>query len=228
MFTGIIEDLGIIKKINKNQLTVTTKLDGIKLGDSICINGVCLTTTHCSPASPSSGGLLTAHCSLIKADISAETLKRTNLGMLKPGDKVNLERAMKTDGRFGGHFVTGHIDGIGKIKKLERLKNFKVMKFSVPESLSKHIVEKGSIAIDGISLTVSAVTQLTAHLPRRRQAGYCLLTVSVIPYTLKNTTLDMKKAGDTVNIETDILSKYVLKSPEKKEITIEMLRKAGF
>lgn len=217
MFTGIIEDLGIIKKINRNQISVATKLDDIKTGDSICVNGVCLTVVNSSIIHRPSSIVPTSlrPSSLFQADVSEETLSRTNLGKMKPGGKVNLERAMKSDGRFGGHFVTGHIDGTGKITKITKSGNSEIWQFSNTENISRYIVEKGSIAVDGISLTVA-----------EKNKNY--FTAAVIPYTLNNTTLGIKKTGDTVNLETDILSKYVLQVPGKKEITLGTLKKAGF
>ncbi|MBI5574212.1 MAG: riboflavin synthase [Elusimicrobia bacterium] len=207
MFTGIIEDLGTVKKINKMQITVETKLDDIKIGDSVCVNGVCLTVVDYL--------LLVTRYSLLTFDISEETFKKTNLGELKIGSVVNLERALKSDGRLGGHFVTGHIDGTGKILKIKKSGNSEIWQFSIPEILSKYIAEKGSVAIDGISLTIV-------------EKKINSFSVAIIPHTLKNTTLGIKKVGDTVNIETDILAKYILQQKEKNKITSETLKKAGF
>jgi riboflavin synthase len=201
MFTGIIEDLGTVKKISKKQITTNTKLDDIKIGDSVCVNGVCLTVVDITNS--------------ITFDISEETLKRTNISKLKINDKVNLERAIKSDGRFGGHFVTGHIDAIGKILKIIKNSNSEIWQFENPKDLSKYIVEKGSIVIDGISLTVA----------EKKSNSF---TISVIPYTLTNTTLGIKKVGDIVNLETDILAKYTLQKINKNEITPELLKKAGY
>ncbi len=205
MFTGIIESLGTVKKISKTQITINAKLDDIKIGDSICVSGVCLTVSTLYPL-PSTLYLLTF-------DISEETFKKTNLGELKIGSIVNLERALKSDGRLGGHFVTGHIDAVGKI--ISQFPNFQIWKFGNPENLSKYIVEKGSVAVDGISLTV--VEKKTNSF-----------SVAIIPHTLKNTTLGIKKVGDTVNIETDILAKYILQQKEKNKITSETLKRTGF
>ena len=143
MFTGIIEDLGTVKKISKTQIAVETKLDDIKIGDSVCFNGVCLTVSN----------FIISQFYNFTADVSEETFKKTNLGELKIGSIVNLERALKTDGRLGGHFVTGHVDGTGKILKIKKSGNSEIWQFSIPENLSKYIAEKGSAAIDGISLT---------------------------------------------------------------------------
>ena len=210
MFTGIIEDLGTVKKISKTQITVETKLDDIKIGDSICVSGVCLTVVDYS--------LLATRYSLFTADISEETFKKTNLGELKIGSIINLERALKSDGRLGGHFVTGHIDGTGKILKIKKSGNSEIWQFSIPENLSKYIAEKGSVAIDGISLTIALIGKKSDSF-----------SAAIIPHTLKNTTLKEKKIGDTVNLETDILAKYILKqNNEKTKITSVTLKKAGF
>ncbi|MEW6556297.1 MAG: riboflavin synthase [Elusimicrobiota bacterium] len=205
MFTGITEDLGTVKKTNKTQIVVETKLDDIKIGDSICINGVCLTVCE----------FTSSRVHEFTSQISEETYKRTNLGGLKVEDKVNLERAMKSDGRFGGHFVTGHIDGVGQVLAISEFRNSRIVKFSNPENLSKYIIEKGSIAVDGISLTVA------------EKKGNSF-SVAIIPYTLKNTTLGIKKVGDSVNLETDILAKYASQKLEKQVITFDTLKKAGF
>ncbi|PIU83393.1 MAG: riboflavin synthase [Elusimicrobia bacterium CG06_land_8_20_14_3_00_38_11] len=207
MFTGIIEDLGTVKKISKTQITVETKLDDIKIGDSVSVNGVCLTVINRS--------LLVTRYSLVTFDISEETFKKTNLGKLKIGIIVNLERALKSGGRLGGHFVTGHIDGVGKILRISLFHNSRIVKFSNPENLTKYITEKGSVAMDGISLTIA-------------EKKVNSFSAAIIPHTLKNTTLGIKKVGDTVNIETDILAKYVLQQKEKNKITFETLKKAGF
>lgn len=201
MFTGIIEDLGTVKKISKTQITVETKLDDIKIGDSICVSGVCLTVINYS---------------LLTFGISEETFKKTNLGELKIGSIVNLERALKSDGRLGGHFVTGHIDGTGEILKIKKSGNSEIWQFSIPENLSKYIAEKGSVAIDGISLTIAEIKPNS-------------FSAAIIPHTLKNTTLKEKKIGDTVNLETDILAKYIIKqNNENTKITSVTLKKAGF
>ena len=209
MFTGIIEDLGTVRKISKTQIIVDTKLDDIKIGDSICVSGVCLTVINSK--------LSTLNSQLL-FDISEETFKKTNLGELKIGNIVNLERALKSDGRLGGHFVTGHIDGTGKILKIKKSGNSEIWQFSIPENLSKYIAEKGSVAIDGISLTIALIGKKSDSF-----------SAAIIPHTFKNTTLKEKKIGDTVNLETDILAKYILKqNNEKTKITSVTLKKAGF
>lgn len=191
MFTGIIEEIGHISHIRTggSACTVTvaaqTVLTDVRIGDSIAVNGTCLTV--CS--------FDAGHFS---ADVMPETMRRTNLGSLAPGAPVNLERAMAADGRFGGHIVSGHIDGTGSIRSLRREGNAVWVTIAAPAELLRYIVEKGSIAIDGISLTVAAVTEQD-------------FSVSVIPHTGSETTLLGKKPGDAVNLECDIVAKYVEK-----------------
>lgn len=191
MFTGIIEEKGMISRIMKTTsqaiLTIKAKkvMEDIHIGDSIAVNGICLTVTSFS-------------ANEFQADVMHETLDRTSLKMLKPGSSVNLERAMAAGGRFGGHMVSGHIDGTGRITdiKEDSLAIWYTIETS-PEILH-YIVEKGSIAIDGISLTVAKVTQTT-------------FAVSTIPHTRVVTTLGERRAGDLVNLENDIVGKYVEK-----------------
>lgn len=225
MFTGIIEETGKIESVaNGNKSAIITiiadkVLKGTKIGDSIAVNGVCLTVTSIS------GNKFTA-------DVMAETIRRGSLGTLKHGSKVNLERAMAADGRFGGHIVSGHIDGTGVIRSLEREDNAVWVEIETPDKLLKYIVEKGSIAIDGISLTVAKLTDDS-------------FSVSVIPHTGEETTLLAKKPGDIVNLENDIVGKYVerlmnfntsQKSPfdnktatsTKSNITMDFLTENGF
>ena len=225
MFTGIIEETGKIESVaNGNKSAIITiiadkVLKGTKIGDSIAVNGVCLTVTSIS------GNKFTA-------DVMAETIRRSSLGTLKHGSKVNLERAMAADGRFGGHIVAGHIDGTGVIRSLEREDNAVWVEIETPDKLLKYIVEKGSIAIDGISLTVAKLTDDS-------------FSVSVIPHTGEETTLLAKKPGDIVNLENDIVGKYVerlmnfntsQKSPfdnktatsTKSNITMDFLTENGF
>lgn len=189
MFTGIVEETGKIESVTKGSksaiLTVAAHkvLEDTKIGDSIAVNGVCLTVTSIS------GNKFTA-------DVMAETIRRSSLGSLKHGSKVNLERAMAADGRFGGHIVSGHIDGVGTIRSLIREDNAVWVEIETPDKLLKYIIEKGSIAIDGISLTVAKLTDDS-------------FSVSVIPHTGEETTLLIKKPGDIVNLENDIVGKYV-------------------
>ena len=191
MFTGIIEEIGTVKKISlagkSGSLEIGAKkvLEGTKIGDSIAVNGVCLTVTNLSSAT-------------FTADIMAETVRRSSLGSLSSGSGVNLERAMAADGRFGGHIVSGHIDGTGKIARLQKEENAVWVHISASKEILALIVEKGSIAIDGISLTVANVSDSE-------------FAVSIIPHTASETTLLSKKAGDIVNLENDIVGKYVQK-----------------
>lgn len=215
MFTGIVEEMGTIAGIQKGAksavLTVQAKkvFEDIHIGDSIALNGVCLTVT-------SLGG------DTYTADVMNETLQRSSLGSLTIGSRVNLERAMAANGRFGGHIVSGHIDGTGTVKKVEKDDNAIWYTIAAPENLMKYIVEKGSIAIDGISLTVA----------KRSDVDFA---ISMIPHTAKETVLSQKKPGDIVNLENDIVGKYVeqLMRYEQKEektsgLTREFLLKAGF
>lgn len=215
MFTGIIEELGTIEQIEKGSESAVLHigcrevLKGTKIGDSIAVNGVCLTVT-------------TMGANGYTADVMAETLDRSSLGCLKKGSFVNLERAMPADGRFGGHIVAGHIDGTGKIESINRDETAVWYKISAGEDIMRYIVEKGSITIDGISLTV-------ARCEREN------FSVSIIPHTQKNTVLKERKIGDIVNLETDIIGKYVEKlmqpkEPEKpeKKVTLELLAQNGF
>lgn len=191
MFTGIVEELGQVKALslrgNSGTLTIKAKkvLEGTKIGDSIAVNGVCLTVTNMKNSE-------------FSADVMAETVRRSSLGSLQSGSYVNLERAMAADGRFGGHIVSGHIDGTGRIESMKREENAVWVTVECGEKILDLIVEKGSICIDGISLTVAAVTDRS-------------FSVSVIPHTGEETTLLKKKAGDPVNLENDIVGKYIQK-----------------
>nr|WP_274955365.1 riboflavin synthase [Treponema porcinum] len=167
------------------QIQASTVLEGTKTGDSIAVNGVCLTVTKLTKSS-------------FTADVMAETFRRTNLGNLGKNSRVNLERAMAADGRFGGHIVSGHIDGTGIISRIKEEGNAVWIYISVPQSILNLIVEKGSVAVDGISLTVAAVSDKE-------------FAVSVIPHTRENTALSGKKTGAVVNLENDIIGKYVQK-----------------
>ncbi len=187
MFTGIIEETGTIISAGNGKICVAAKkvLGGTKIGDSIAVNGVCLTVTGMDSGS-------------FTADVMNETLNRSNLGSLKKGNRINLERAMAADGRFGGHFVSGHIDGTGTILKMQNDGNAVWVYISALPPILNLIIEKGSVAIDGISLTVAKVDEKE-------------FAVSVIPHTGEETTLLNKKAGDIVNLENDIIGKYVQK-----------------
>lgn len=194
MFTGIVQGVGKIEKINQNtknrsafQMTVDLgkHAKGLKVGQSVALNGVCLSATKISKNK----------CDFEMID---ETIKQTDLGNLVPGAKVNIERSLKVGDRMEGHFVLGHVDGVGIIKKIEKKPKEVKVWFEVPKKLVKFVVKKGSIAIDGISLTVVDVT--------KNNASVCL-----IPHTIKITNFQSKKVGDKINIETDILGKYILK-----------------
>ena len=187
MFTGIIEEVGKVESVGAGCIKVKAKtvLEGTKIGDSIAVNGVCLTVTSMTAES-------------FTADVMNETLSRTNLGGLKKGSGVNLERAMAAGGRFGGHIVSGHVDGTGKIQKMQDDGNAVWVYISCSQDILSLIIEKGSITIDGISLTVAKITD-------------SYFAVSVIPHTGEETTLLSKKAGDAVNLENDIIGKYVKK-----------------
>ena len=209
MFTGIIEETGKIINIVRGSLscriTIGAKriFDDLKLGDSVAVNGVCLTAAQMSGAT-------------FTADVMAETMRKTALGSLTPGNSVNLERAMPLNGRFGGHIVSGHIDGTGAIIGMRREDNAVWVRIAADRALIRYIVEKGSVALDGISLTVAEVTADS-------------FSVSVIPHPAANTTLLNKKNGDRLNIECDIIGKYIEKlSKPSSGITIEFLTENGF
>ena len=214
MFTGIVEELGTVKQVVSGsawgQIEIAGRevLEGTKLGDSIAVNGVCLTVTNLRSDS-------------FTADVMAETMRRSNLGSLKKGDQVNLERAMAADGRFGGHMVSGHIDGTGVISQMKQEGNAVWVTVDTSEELMRLIVEKGSIAIDGISLTVAK------EMPGAFQ-------VSIIPHTGEETTLLKKKTGAVVNLENDMIGKYVEKLMRKESegggssLTLDFLKQHGF
>ncbi|MBA4437708.1 MAG: riboflavin synthase [Nitrosopumilaceae archaeon] len=194
MFTGIVEGVGTVNKISKitkNRSAIEMTIDlgkqvkGLKIGQSVALNGVCLTATKISKSK----------CIF---EMIEETTKKTDLGNLKVGGVVNIERSLKAGDRLEGHFVLGHVDGVGKIKKIVKKPKEVQVYFEVPKSLAKYVVKKGSIAIDGISLTVVDIKKTLA-------------SVSLIPHTIQITNFHTKKVGDKVNIETDILGKYILK-----------------
>ncbi|WP_097004249.1 riboflavin synthase [Lacrimispora amygdalina] len=215
MFTGIIEETGVLKKVHKGAHSALLTLQGdvifddLEIGDSVSVNGVCLTVSG-----------LSSHT--FQADVMHETLNRSCLGRLHSGDFVNLERAMAADGRFGGHIVSGHIDGIGTITSVRRDDNAIWYTIAAEERILRYIVEKGSIALDGISLTVASVNNTEFR-------------ISAIPHTVKSTTLSYKKAGDPVNLENDLIGKYMEKlllpvpdKPQSGGITREFLAKSGY
>ena len=210
MFTGLIEEVGRVRRIlpdaGRFALSAKAVLEGMKIGDSIAVNGVCLTVTDFDGRS-------------FTADVTPETLRRSALGCLRPGDAVNRERPMAANGRFGGHFVSGHIDGIGRIAHRVKEGNSVLIEIEAPPEILSLVVEKGSVAIDGISLTVTAVDS--------KKFG-----VSIIPHTGEQTTLLRKKAGDSVNLETDLIGKYVQKllrpEPRSSPFTLDFLAQNGF
>ena len=187
MFTGIIEELGKIRQITTNKIKIDCKnvLSGTQLGDSVAVNGVCLTVTDIGD------GCLTA-------DISPETAQVTTFSDIKTGDIVNLERAMPADGRFGGHIVSGHIDGRGKFINAAKVNEFYNFEFELTEDCARYTVKKGSVAINGISLTIADIQNNTVKC-------------AIIPHTYENTNLKTLKHGDFVNIEVDITAKYIEK-----------------
>ncbi len=194
MFTGIVEELGRIDQIERTadaaRLTVHGPLavTGAREGDSIAVNGVCLT-------------VVTSTSQAFTTDVMAQTLKMSTLGSLVAGSPVNLERAALVGGRLGGHIVQGHVDGTGRVLAITPGSAWRVLRFSLPGELAGLVVDKGSIAVDGVSLTVSAISA-----PDEKEAWF---EVSLIPETLRATTLGLKAVGDTVNLETDILARHV-------------------
>ena len=212
MFTGIVEGKGEVKSITAGSkgfvISVEAPFDlsADSIGDSIAINGICLTITTISG-------------NTFRADVSKETLSRTTLSDVKKGEDVNLERALKVGDRMGGHIVTGHIDGTGKIGKRETRGESVWFEVTAPDELMRYMVEKGSVTLDGISLTINSV-------------GKDFFALNIIPHTLDATTLGSKKPRDTVNIETDIIGKYVerlmqgQKTPEG--VGMELLKECGF
>ncbi len=195
MFTGIVEELGTIESVEDQgdaiRLTVTAALvlEDASLGDSISVNGCCLTVAA------KTGDTWTA-------DVMQETLDRTSLSGLRPGDRVNLERAVTVDKRLGGHIVQGHVDGIGRVARRSPSEHWELVEVEMPGELAKFLVDKGSISVDGVSLTVV-------------EAGADRFTVSLIPETLARTTLGLRQPGDRVNLEVDVLAKYVAKNLEQ-------------
>lgn len=215
MFTGIVEEMGCVKSVQQGavssfiEIKAETVLSDAHIGDSIAVNGVCLTVTDITVDS-------------FRADVMNETLKRSSLGDLRQGSNVNLERAMSANGRFGGHIVSGHIDGTGTITDIKKDGIAVWYTITTSPEILRYIVEKGSVAIDGISLTVVDVSDSD-------------FKISVIPHTAVQTVLGFKKSGDIVNIENDIIGKYVEKlmksgenKTEKSRITMDFLAENGF
>jgi riboflavin synthase len=214
MFTGIVETTGKVTRIDRLSESVRLSIaagrvsEDVALGDSIAVNGVCLTVVSIDAPE-------------LVFDAVYETLRRTTLGSLAVGDVVNLERAMVANGRFGGHIVQGHVDGVGRIASMRPVGNAWQVHVDVDSNLMRYIVEKGSICIDGISLTVA-------------DAGRSSFSVSVIPHTWENTTLSTRRAGDALNIECDIIGKYVERlmgfstSANAAPVSMDMLVRTGF
>ena len=215
MFTGIVEEMGTIRSIRKGthsavlEIQARVVLEDIHVGDSIAVNGVCLTATSFTP-------------STFTADVMHETLNRSSLAALRPGSRVNLERAMAANGRFGGHIVSGHVDGLGTVLTTQKDDNAIWYTIGAAPEVLRYVVEKGSITIDGISLTVARVDGQS-------------FAISAIPHTVAVTVLQDRKPGDKVNLETDIIGKYVEKLLQPKEIpkqtsgiTRDFLTKYGF
>jgi riboflavin synthase len=202
MFTGIIQATGTVEKIEHREKSIALTIDaktsarGLKLGGSLAVNGCCLTAVKISARGKSK---------LVQFDLLAETWKRTDFQFLKTGSLVNLERPLRAGDEFGGHFVTGHIDGAGKISRWEKSGADHVLEISAPENVMRYVIEKGSIAIDGISLTVAGVAK----------KSFC---VWIIPHTLKVTALRGKKTGDAVNLEADLLGKYAEKFSPRRAV----------
>ena len=206
MFTGIIEEVGKVASVKSGSLVIAASsvLRGMELGGSIAVNGACLTVTGFDARS-------------FSVDITPETIKRTNLGLLYAGDGVNLERALAVGGSLGGHLVQGHVDATGRVTSIMREGGAMIVRFEAPPAVMRYVVEKGFIAIDGVSLTV--VSSDTESFK-----------MSVIDYTRKNTTLGSRRVGDLVNLEVDIIAKYVEKLNQARStgITIDFLQEHGF
>lgn len=220
MFTGLIEEVGTLHSIEQGakeyqlKIKASTVLSDVHIGDSIAVNGVCLTVTAFDRT-------------WFQADVMPETLKATALNTLKVGSKVNLERAMTANRRFGGHFVSGHVDGTGRIIHIQPVRNAVYFRIALDERLLKYLIPKGSVAVDGISLTVVDVTEKD-------------FSVSIIPHTLASTNLHAKQVGDLVNIECDMLAKYIERmfqlrfgegghhASRRGSITLDTLKENGF
>lgn len=206
MFSGIIEETGVINSVSTSSLSIKadTIFGDLKLGDSVAINGVCLTVNGISGKN-------------FDVDVMPETIKRATLGALKPGDAVNLERALTLSGRLGGHLVEGHVDNIGAIERINWEGEGELISIAAPSEIMRYIVEKGFIAVDGLSLTVIGRTQHD-------------FTVSLVAFSRNHTTMGRKKVGDRVNLEVDIIAKYVenFVSKRKSTVTEDFLAENGF
>ncbi len=213
MFTGIVEEVGRVAEIRPGARSLQLQIEargvagGLKVGDSIAVSGVCLTATRCAQTG-------------FWADVMPETMNRTAFSRLRQGDPVNLERSMAADGRFGGHIVSGHVDGAGEVASLERDDNSVRMRILTPPEVLRYVIPKGSVAVDGVSLTVARL-------------GTGWFEVSLIPHTLSVTTLGRRQPGSLVNLEADMLGKYVERLLEARlgqagGLTPEYLREHGF
>ncbi|NLI69554.1 MAG: riboflavin synthase [Firmicutes bacterium] len=219
MFTGIVEEVGMVESSrtapdgNRISIRASKILDGVAIGDSIAVNGVCLTVAGLKGRT------------VFEADVMPETMRNTNLAELSSGSPVNLERAMPADGRLGGHLVSGHVDGTATLLSRKHEGNAVVMCFAVPPDLTAYIIKKGSVAVDGTSLTVADVTEKD-------------FSVSLVPHTLAATTLGLKQIGDRFNLEVDVVGKYVEKHLHRlienktlatgKGLTLDYLMEQGF
>jgi riboflavin synthase len=206
MFTGIVEEVGIVKETSRGHLTFGAHkvLEGTKVGDSIAVNGVCLT-------------VVSLENSEFSVNVMPETVRCTNLGRLHYSDQVNLERALVLGGRLGGHLVLGHIDGTGEVMDITSEETAYIMRISAPAKLMPYMVDKGFVAVDGVSLTIVDLDDLS-------------FIVSLVSYTMENTTLGRKRPGGIVNLEADIIAKYVenLKERKRQGLDFEFLREYGF
>ena len=206
MFTGIVEEIGVVRGADGGRLTIEAAkvLEGTKPGDSLAVNGVCLTVT-------SMGG------DAFEVDVMPETLSRTNLGELHYGERVNLERALALGGRLGGHLVLGHVDDVGRVVSVTPREDARIMRIAVPARLLPYIAGKGFIAVDGVSLTVVEVDDFS-------------LSVSLVAYTTEHTILGDKSPGSTVNVEVDVIARYLERLSEKagQGLTLDLLEKYGF
>jgi len=206
MFTGIVEEIGIVRETSRDRLAFEARkvLEGMKVGDSIAVNGVCLTVISLENYG-------------FSVNVMPETLRCTNLGGLHYNDQVNLERALAFGGRVGGHLVLGHVDDTGEVMNITSEETARIMRISAPAALMPYIVDKGFIAVDGVSLTVVDFDDFS-------------FVVSLVAYTMENTTLGKKRPGDIVNLETDIIAKYIesLKERKRQSLNFEFLREYGF
>jgi riboflavin synthase len=206
MFTGIVEEIGTVKETSRDRLTFEAHrvLEGAKVGDSIAVNGVCLTVVSWENHG-------------FSVNVMPETLRCTNLGRLHYSDQVNLERAVVLGGRLGGHLVLGHVDDTGEVIDVTSEETAHIMRISAPAKLMPYMVDKGFIAVDGVSLTIVGLDDFS-------------FVVSLVAYTMEHTTLGKKRPGDVVNLEVDILAKYVenLKERKRQSLNLEFLREYGF